>query len=200
MAGLTMTHSPSHDASHSDREHSASELTDISSNVSGEGISGKAVDGRYVVVAMIVFGLSVAVAVALFWNYQTKPFRILTLALGREFPASLPKVEGGLPKKGPAILRIAIRVPFHPEEDNAAFETFRDKVLATCVKHQNLKPFQDIELHVFYFPPKHVVVRRSVTMPVSEVLEKFPQPDGPNNSQANSHSVEPGTADHPAAN
>lgn len=48
--------------------------------------------------------------------------------------------------------------------------------------------------------PKHVVVRRSVKMPVSEVIEKYPQTDGPNNSQANSNSVEPETADRPAAN
>ncbi|MBA4030644.1 MAG: hypothetical protein C0478_07095 [Planctomyces sp.] len=139
----------------------------------GEGMRGNTVAGQYVVIAMIAFGLSIAVAVTIFWNAQTKPFRALTVALGQEFPKSNPRVEGGLPKKGPAKLRVVIRTFFDPNAESATYEEFKNRVLSTCAAKQDLAPFEQLELHALYFPPQKELVTRSCTIPVEEIRAQF---------------------------
>ncbi|MBC8113147.1 MAG: hypothetical protein H7062_02120, partial [Candidatus Saccharimonas sp.] len=55
----------------------------------------RVVSGRVIVVAMFLLGLVLASLLFVYFEFNTRPFRPLRDAIGREFKRSRPNVEGG---------------------------------------------------------------------------------------------------------
>lgn len=137
------------------------------------------IPGFLVVVGMLLAGVTATAAIFIYWDFHTRPFRPLTEAIGRELRHSLPKVEGGRHKGSPAMLRIAIRVPFAPEPDSADTRAVVNQVVRLAREHADLSAFEEIRLHLFQLAPERVAQQASFEYPVADIMQELPFPDAP---------------------
>lgn len=112
------------------------------------------IPGSAVVFGMLLLGIVATVLMYVYWDLHTKPFRPLTEAIGRTFKHSLPKVEGGRHKRGPMTLRVALRVPFPPAEDDPQTEDLLAKVRELIRRHQKLEGYENVQIHLFQMVPE----------------------------------------------
>lgn len=142
----------------------------MSSDADGAAPPVRQISGTTVVIAMILAGLAATAVMFVYWDLHTRPFRPLTEAIGRTFKHSLPKVEGGRHKKGPMTLRIAMRVPFSPNDDEpAAQETLRT-VCGLIRRHQDLTGYEKVQIHFFQMVPEEAAKSKSFELTPAEVL------------------------------
>lgn len=141
------------------------------------------IPGKYVVLTMFALGALSTATIFLYWDLHTAPFRPLTEALGREFPRSLPKVEGGSHKGGPATLRIAIRVPFEPQPENQESQEVVNRVIQVARAQTDLKKFSLVQVHLFQLAPERIAKQASFEYPSESLTQgALPFPDLPQES------------------
>ncbi len=129
--------------------------------------------GKMVVWGMFLFALVVSVGLWTYWELHTQPFRPLTEKLGEAFPDSSPRVEGGkhgMHKQTPLVLRIVMRVHYHPDQDGEKFEKQVSEILAIASQSGMLKKYEQCEIHLYNQPAEQKPEIRSVIIPA----EKFP--------------------------
>jgi hypothetical protein len=120
--------------------------------------AAREISGRSVVVGLFLLGVAATVVMYVYWDWHTRPFRPLTEAVGREFPHSLPKVEGGRRKRGPLILRVSLRVPFTPNAVSPDSRRVVNRVVELARQHARLNDYEKLEVHLFEMRPEHEAV------------------------------------------
>ncbi len=113
------------------------------------------VSGRAIVIGLFALALTLTALLFVYFEFNTRPFRPLREAIGREFKKSRPNVEGGRPKgRGPLILRISMSVPFDPFEDDARAKDVLTRVLALARQHHELVTYDQIDVNLIHFVPE----------------------------------------------
>jgi hypothetical protein len=120
--------------------------------------------GRWVVVGVFAFALSLVGVMWLYLDRHTRPFRPLRQALAQEFEDSAPKVEGGqtrIEKGTPKTLRIIMRVPFNPNKEPDKANEFAHRVARFAKSHHDLGQYDVIEIHLFHPVPEREIEKWS---------------------------------------
>lgn len=123
--------------------------------------------GPYVIAGMFLFAITVTTGLWTYWNLHTSPYRPLTDALGREFPGSSPRVEGGkhgMHRNTPRVLRIVMRVTFDPHADDEQFAEQTDAILQLAREHVDMSEYDHCEMHLFQQLPEQEASLRSRTI------------------------------------
>jgi hypothetical protein len=128
--------------------------------------------GRNVVLGMLAFGVLMVLALWLYWEMYTRPFRPLQAAINAEFPGSSPRVVGGRPKShqddSPTLLRIIIRVDFDPQTaDEAVLQEHVDRLRALAGQHLDLSPYEVLEIHLIQRVPEEQTRQRKFEIPLT---------------------------------
>jgi len=120
--------------------------------------------GPWVIAGMFLFAITVTAGLWSYWNFHTQPYRPLTDALGRQFPGSNPRVEGGkhgLHRDTPRVLRIVMRVPFDPEQDDETFAAHTLAIRDVAAEHVQFADYDQCEIHLFQQLPETEASLRS---------------------------------------
>jgi len=118
------------------------------------------ISGRVVVVAMFTFGITATAALWTYWTLHTGPFRPLQDALAKEFPGSLPRVDGGqrrLRKGMPKILRVVLRVEFDPVTETAKGRQVLDRVEQVSRRYVDLNQYDVLDVYLYEGVPEKVL-------------------------------------------
>jgi hypothetical protein len=121
------------------------------------------VSGRVVVVAMFLFGITTTTGLWTYWTFHTGPFRPLQDALAKEFPRSLPRVDGGQRKMRPGmpkILRVVLRVEFDPVAESGKGEQLLTRVEAVSRRHIDLDQYDVLDLYLYEGVPEQEIRER----------------------------------------
>lgn len=132
----------------------------------------RARSGTWLVVAMFGFGLALATGLYVYLTLHTAPFRSLTAALDDRYPDSAPRVDGGkrrLDRPGERVLRIILKAPFDPEEDESRAESFGRGVAAFAAERRPEMAFDLIEVHLYFERPEQKLSQRTVRVRVEEL-------------------------------
>ena len=120
------------------------------------------VSGRVIVVAMFLLGLVLASLLFVYFEFNTRPFRPLRDAIGREFKRSRPNVEGGRPKgRGAMTLRITMSVSFDPLHDDSKSKDVLARVLSIARQHQDLTRYEKCEVNLIHFVPEKEAITKT---------------------------------------
>ncbi len=128
--------------------------------------------GTLLVGGMVAFGLLLTATLYAYWSFHTAPFRPLAESLGRRFPGSAPRVDGGKPRldrPGDMVLRVVMKVGFDPNADDARAEAFADEVRAFIAGRRSLAGFDVLELHLFSTTPGREPSQRTFRSRVEEL-------------------------------
>ena len=147
---------------------------DSSTNDSPATGVGPVISGRWVVVGMFTFALTVTGLLFLYWHLHTSPFRPLTEVLAHEFEGSHPLVQGGQEKahKGtPKILRITLRVDFAPDDENNGerVDTVVDRIAQLADKHHGLAKYDTLEIHLVRLRAEKTAQQREIKIDASTI-------------------------------
>lgn len=136
-------------------------------NAESRNVSFPKVSGRWVVLAMLAFGVIMTGGIWVFSKFELEPFQPLARAIKAEFPGSHPHVKGGRPKKGAPLLRIVMQVDFTPQETDARVLHIAERVIALAKQNLDLVEYEKLEIHIVrYVPeknPEHVTIERQVS-------------------------------------
>lgn len=122
----------------------------------------RVVSGRVIVVAMFLLGLVLASLLFVYFEFNTRPFRPLRDAIGREFKRSRPNVEGGrLKGRGARTLRITMSVPFDPTRDDPKSKDVLARVLSLARQHQDLTRYEKCEVNLILFVPEKTAITKT---------------------------------------
>jgi hypothetical protein len=115
----------------------------------------RVLSGKAIVVAMLTMGVFAVSLLFIYFEFNSRPFRPLREAIGREFRHSRPNVEGGRPKgRGPMTLRISMSVPFDPLLDENQVNATVARVMAIAREYQDLPSYDRIEINLIQFVPQ----------------------------------------------
>lgn len=134
------------------------------------------IPGHYVVLGMLATGLLATATIFIYWELHTRPFRPLTEAIGREWRHSLPKVEGGRHKGGPMTLRIAMRVPFSPDETTAETQRVVNRMVELAHDHSDWSRFEVLQIHLLQLAPERIAKEAVLRFEMSQLGEGVPFP------------------------
>jgi hypothetical protein len=121
------------------------------------------VSGTAVVIGMFAFGITATAALWTYWTLHTGPFRPLQDALAKEFPGSVPRVDGGqrkLRKGMPTILRAVLRVNFDPVTETAKGEEILNRVERLARQHVDLSQYDVIDVYLYEGVPEQAIRER----------------------------------------
>ncbi|SFI18947.1 hypothetical protein [Planctomicrobium piriforme] len=131
--------------------------------------------GRWTVAGMFLFGLMVLAALWIYWDRYTRPFRPLQQAIAAEYSLARPYVLGGREKtpagQSPMKLRIVLQFSengFDPAASEAANLEAAEKLFRLAQQHQDLTPYETLEIHLVQQPPEQPVRHWSKNLPVHE--------------------------------
>jgi hypothetical protein len=147
-------------------------MTDIGAQLTVPVARPRRISGWIVVIGMLLTGAAATAVMFVYWDLHTKPFRPLTEAIGRTYKHSLPKVEGGRHKRGPMTLRVALRVPFSPEVDQASADAALDTICRLIREHQDLAGYDRVQIHFFQMVPEEVAKSKRFELTPEEVKER----------------------------
>lgn len=117
--------------------------------------------GHYLVLGLLLLGLAATALLFFYWERQTRPFRPLREAIGREFRHSRPNVEGGRPKgRGPWTLRVSMTVEFPPGEDSVRANEIFQRVLEIARQYHDLNTIDRVEVNLIQFVPQELAKTR----------------------------------------
>ena len=120
------------------------------------------VSGRVIIVAMFLLGLALTALLFVYFEFNTRPFRPLRDAIGREFKRSRPNVEGGrLKGRGAMTLRITMSVPFDPFRDGSKSHDVLARVLVLARQHQDLTRYEKCEVNLIHFVPEKTAITKT---------------------------------------
>jgi len=138
-------------------------------NATNQQVSFPTVSGRWVVIAMLGFGMVMTGAIWVFSKYELEPFQPLARAIKAEFPNSHPHVKGGRPKKLPPLLRVVIQVDFTPSETDDRVTHIVDRVIALAQEHIDLLQYETLEIHIVHYVPEKNPERVTIERPVIDL-------------------------------
>jgi hypothetical protein len=125
--------------------------------------STRRVSGIGVVLAMFAFGIAATAGLWTYWTLHTGPFRPLQAALAKEFPGSVPRVDGGqrkLRKGMPTILRAVLRVDFDPVTETAKGEQILSRVEQVSRQHIDLSEYDILDVYLYQGVPEQEIHER----------------------------------------
>lgn len=126
----------------------------------------RVLSGRMIVLTMFFWGLVLTALLFVYFEFNTRPFRSLRDAIGREFKRSRPNVEGGrLKGRGAMTLRITMSVPFDPFQDELKTKNLLMRVMILARQHQELTRFEKCEVNLIHFVPEKKAVTKSFVWP-----------------------------------
>jgi hypothetical protein len=131
--------------------------------------SARRVSGSGVVLAMFAFGIAATAGLWFYWTLHTGPFRPLQDALAKEFPGSVPRVDGGQRKmrKGmPTILRAVLRVYFDPVTETAKGEQILDRVERLSRQYIDLSQYDFLDVYLYQGVPEQAIREREFERPL----------------------------------
>ena len=115
----------------------------------------RVISGSGIVIAMFLLGLSLTALLFIYFEFNTRPFKPLREAIGREFRHSRPNVEGGkLKGRGANTLRISMSVPFDPNRDEVKSKAVLARVVTLARQHHDLSLYNVIEVNLIHFAPE----------------------------------------------
>jgi len=129
----------------------------------------KTVSGRWVVLAVLAFGIIVTGTLWIYSKLELAPFLPLRRALYAEFPKSKPRVEGGRPRRMPPVLRVVMQVDFPPTQGDERVEKIVERVIALAKEHVDLARFENFELHIVYYAPEKRPERITIERKIREL-------------------------------
>lgn len=131
--------------------------------------------GKWTVAGMLIFGVTIVGALWLYWDSYTRPFRPLQAAIRAEYPDAHPYVVGGRIKShlnnSPNTLRIVLQQSlndFNPEENEKASLTRAVELYRIAKKYHDLKPYQELEVHLVQRVPEQPPRQWSLKLPLEE--------------------------------
>ncbi len=130
------------------------------------------VSGRAVVFGMFAFGLAATGFLWVYWTLHTGPFRPLQLALAKEYPHSVPRVEGGqrkMHKRTPMILRVTLRVDFDPETETSRGERVLGRVEEIARQHLDLSAYERLEVYLYEGVPENALRQKEYQRDLSPI-------------------------------
>lgn len=133
------------------------------------------IQGRWVVLGMIGFGLVMTGIIWGYWKLRLAPFLPLQKAILREFPGSYPRIEGGRPKKQPPLLRMVVQVDFTPQEGDERVDKIAARITELTRENLDLSEYEDFELHLVHYIPEKTPERLTIRRKVSD-LQQEPSP------------------------
>ena len=111
------------------------------------------ISGRWAILAMALFGITMTVTMWVYWKMHLSPFLALQQAIHEKFEESRPVVEGGREKgrpENPLTLRITMKIDFPPEDDPAAVDALLDEVLELVHAWDGAAEFEQLEFNVYW--------------------------------------------------
>lgn len=134
------------------------------------------ISGRVVVIAMFLFAATGIAFLQYYWNRHLKPFMPLQKAIAAQFDNSSPRVDGGqrkMSKDTPRVLRVVMRVPFDPEDDEND-EVIRQRISSVAklaAEHAGLREYEIFTTHFYQEKPGSRKLRqKTFETPVSELV------------------------------
>ena|SRR5579864_1806849 len=129
----------------------------------------KTISGRWVVIAMLSFGILATGTLWVYSKMHLAPFLPLRKALDKEFPEAKARVEGGRPKGKPPLLRVVMHVDFTPAGDDERVQQILRRVIALAKEHLPLSEFENFELHIVHYVPEKNPERILIQRKISEL-------------------------------
>jgi hypothetical protein len=127
----------------------------------------KTISGRWVVIALLSFGVLATGTLWVYSKMQLAPFVPLLKALDTEFPESKARVEGGRHRREPPKLRVVMQVEFTPTETDERVQKILARVVALAKANLDLTQYENFELHiVHYIPeknPERILIERKIS-------------------------------------
>jgi len=108
--------------------------------------------GPWIIAGMFLFASLVSLGLWTYWELHTRPFREMTDRLGREFPASSPRVEGGkhgLHRDTDEVLRIVMRIDYDPAAAPERYADQIDRIMQIAAAELSLEPYDRCDIHLF---------------------------------------------------
>jgi hypothetical protein len=132
--------------------------------------------GRWVVVGMFGFGVLATGVLYVYWQLQTAPFMPLQMALAAAFEDSSPRVEGGQRKmhqNTPLILRVVMRVPFDPLQDERAARRYLIEVSRVIHREIELSDYDQLDLHLYKPDPEREIRQKTLSEQIPWLLHQL---------------------------
>lgn len=135
------------------------------------------IPGKYVVMAMLAFGILTTGTMWLYTYFNNRPFIPLRHALVQRFKRETsPRVEGGKERgRGPSKLRIVLTVDFDPSletpENQKLRSTMEQDALALAKQHLDLSPYEKWEFILIRYTPEGLPKRWESKREMSEVTK-----------------------------
>ena len=132
------------------------------------------ISGVWVASGLLLLGVLFTLALWLYTEVHTGPYRGLRDAIHSEFPRSVPQVEGGQKKmhKGtPRILRITLQVHSDPREDDQLVTGMIDRLVSLSEQHHGLGDYDLLDVYLVWFRPEQKAVSRHEQREVRHLVE-----------------------------
>jgi hypothetical protein len=118
----------------------------------------RTVSGRWIVLTVFAFGIAATGGIWVYWKLHLAPYMPLQKALAAEFPKSSPRVDGGWSGKeyqeGPPRLRIVLRVPYPPLEQDTRVPATIERVIALARAHLDFEQYETLEIYLVNYAPE----------------------------------------------
>ncbi|MFV0445379.1 MAG: hypothetical protein ACK5Q5_17515 [Planctomycetaceae bacterium] len=135
------------------------------------------VQGRKIVLAMLLFGCGMIGTLYLYWELYTRPFRPLQAAIAAEFPGSSPRAIGGKPKShlpgSPSILRLIVRIDWDPRPNDSQARMTANRLTEIAGQHLQLSEYEQMEIVLMHRRPEQWTISWWCEAPV----DLFPIPE-----------------------
>ena len=129
----------------------------------------KTIPGRWVVIALLGFGVLATGTLWVYSKLQLAPFVPLLKELRAEFPESKARVEGGRHKREAPLLRVVMQVNFTPTETDARVQKIFARVVALAKANLDLSQYENFELHIVHYIPEKNPERILIERKISEL-------------------------------
>ncbi len=127
----------------------------------------KTISGRWVVIALLGFGILATAALWIYSKMELAPFVPLLKAIRAEFPESKAQVKGGRHKREPPLLRVVMQVDYTPVESDERVQKMFQRVVALVKEHLDLSQYENFELHVVHYipekSPERILIKRKIS-------------------------------------
>lgn len=134
------------------------------------------VSGKWVVLALLAFGVSTTAFMWLFTYYSNKPFIPLRHALVKEFSReSSPNVQGGKDRgRGPVLLRIIMNVKFDPNQKSgtvpAEVNAMERRVAELAREHLDLTQYEKWVFILVHYNPESLPDRLERKREIQDII------------------------------